>query len=745
MAWTTTLSCAENACDQQSLGALVDGIVAGTVVCDAGCDVLTCDTGTGEVVGLKAAAHSDNAPSLHGKIPHAIASLSSLASLELHGYDLTGTLPAALGSLHNLTTLHIESAPQLSGWIPMSFGSLSALRELHITDTSVAGPVNDTVCMLKELVVLNLDSNDLAHEIVKVPSFVTEFVWTNESSGWNSTGEPQQVEVNRTVLLDKDVFYPLPSCLGDLHGLTSLRLGNNKFYGEIPNSLMGLVGLESVDLQHNLLSGSIPSFLLGGCNTSTTSNTPSSSSTTASFSTPAGGDGFMACTRELPSLRTISLDGNRLSGPLPPTASNSLSMLTVSGNQLTGSLPGSLLNDVTAGLSVLNLNANRLTGTLPLQIASMSNLIAFFADENEFTGELPLPGGRDGKLVVMMASSNSFESVDSTSWCAVFNTETGRPLRCGLSNTNIPCTLECGVSNRASDDIDLNTKCGTSCSCTSNFVSFLGSLSDDDPMTTAFQHVAETVSCPQRNSGDTCEYSCAAGFQPGFVDTDGDAVCAIVSESMEARSALPAHILTCDDGQWQNVDADGLAHGCVEAVCSALTLDDVPHAVAGQCANTPSGLSCEVECLPGYTREGDSNVECVRGTWDVKSTQCVAIADTLDIFRCSAISNAQVANIAQDSCAGTAGYRTVERTTTSTTSMGVFDAPGVNTYSGLISAVQSTGTSFLAEGSVECEYDCAPGYHPNPAAPRVVSCVLGRWEVRETNVMSACKRPKCAC
>ena len=76
-------------------------------------------------------------------------------------------------------------------------------------------------------------------------------------------------------------------------------------------------------------------------------------------------------------------------------------------------------------------------------------------------------------------------------------------------------------------------------------------------------------------------------------------MCDAVLDSSTSASALSSHVVTCVDGAWSHTDADDVGHGCVEAVCAALTLDDVPHAVVGGCSNTPSGHSCLVECLPG--------------------------------------------------------------------------------------------------------------------------------------------------
>ena len=61
---------------------------------------------------------------LSGSIPAELGNLNRLESLSLNNNQLSGTIPAELGNLENLTTLHLSSN-QLSGCVPASLSDVS--------------------------------------------------------------------------------------------------------------------------------------------------------------------------------------------------------------------------------------------------------------------------------------------------------------------------------------------------------------------------------------------------------------------------------------------------------------------------------------------------------------------------------------------------------------------------------------------------------------------------------------------
>ena len=77
---------------------------------------------------------------LSGEIPAELGSLSNLTELDLYDNNLSGEIPAELGSLSNLTRLELGNN-ELSGEIPAELGSLSNLVSLRLSNNELSGCV----------------------------------------------------------------------------------------------------------------------------------------------------------------------------------------------------------------------------------------------------------------------------------------------------------------------------------------------------------------------------------------------------------------------------------------------------------------------------------------------------------------------------------------------------------------------------------------------------------------------------
>ncbi len=189
-------------------------------------------------------------------------------------------------------------------------------------------------------------------------------------------GEWKGVRTNLGRVYDLDVSWnglngPIPSELGNLTFLSSLRLYGNQLSGEIPSEMGDLSNLRYLELNHNQLSGQIPSEL---------------------------GNLFK--------LETLSLQSNRLSGVVPAELSqlSTLKRLWLSSNQLTGTIPAKLGN--LTNLEVLGLSGNQLTGTLPSELTSLSELEWLFLSGNQLTGTIPAELGTLTNLTRLYLSGN---------------------------------------------------------------------------------------------------------------------------------------------------------------------------------------------------------------------------------------------------------------------------------------------------------------------------------------------------
>ncbi len=75
---------------------------------------------------------------LNGIIPPELGSMTNLTTLHLHSNNLTGTIPSELGNLMNLESLRLNTN-QLSGSIPSEFANLTNLEELTLYNNQLSG------------------------------------------------------------------------------------------------------------------------------------------------------------------------------------------------------------------------------------------------------------------------------------------------------------------------------------------------------------------------------------------------------------------------------------------------------------------------------------------------------------------------------------------------------------------------------------------------------------------------------
>jgi len=252
-----------------------------------------------------------------------------VSSIDLSNNNLTGTIPAALGNIANLTSLSLGNN-HLSGSIPTALSSLSNLNALVLGGNQLSGTIPTVLGNLSNLTYLDLSSNQLTGSIPTTlgnAAFInTLFLYNNQLSG------------------------TLPTEIGNLSNLGDLELNNNQLTGSIPASFSTLFSLTYLDLSTNQLSGTIPTTL---------------------------GNLF--------NLNVLNLYGNQFTGTIPTAFSGltSLQNINLSNNQLSGTIPSSL--STIASLTGINLSANQLTGTVPSAFGK-SSYFFFDVSHNLLTG-----------------------------------------------------------------------------------------------------------------------------------------------------------------------------------------------------------------------------------------------------------------------------------------------------------------------------------------------------------------------
>ena len=286
-----------------------------------------------------------------------VAGKPRVVALALGANGLKGELPAAIGDLTALRSLHLQYNKDLTGKIPAELYQLRQLRGLFLGFTALTGELSESLANLTQLDTLDLRTSP--YEL---------------SSSWDGNEKTaRNHRANPTTLSGK-----LPVALGQLRQAKVIDLSHQSFTGELPKELGNLVQLHTLALYGNKLTGEIPVSL-----------------------------------GELRSLRSLSLGKNQLSGALPASLGQlgQLRELLISFNHLSGELPASLGN--LKRLENLNLEHNQLSGKLPEALASLTGLYQLYLNDNRFEGEIPtdFAGAQQPNLLWVNLANNNLSGL----------------------------------------------------------------------------------------------------------------------------------------------------------------------------------------------------------------------------------------------------------------------------------------------------------------------------------------------
>jgi Leucine-rich repeat (LRR) protein len=320
-------------------------------------------------------------------------SAGHVQQIELPWNNLTGTLPAAIGNLTNLTGLYLNGN-QINGGIPVALANLTSLTGLSLQTNDFTGVIPAEFVNLTNLDTFRFDAiNTSATDSTTVclPDGEEIDAWFNAisvkpggavkcSEGFSTCSAVTQIpqsECEALVALYESTDgnnwtrtsnYTLGSkWLGDLtpcdwYGLScqdghlkQMWLFSNNLVGTIPEELGNLQYLQELEIQNNQLSSNIP---------------PELGNMTA--------------------LKTMNLSVNQLTGSIPAELGNltNLTGLTLSNNQLSGIIPAQLGN--LSLVTNLHINNNRLSGSLPPELGNLSSLLVLSINDNLFSGSLPM-------------------------------------------------------------------------------------------------------------------------------------------------------------------------------------------------------------------------------------------------------------------------------------------------------------------------------------------------------------------
>ncbi|XAR51660.1 Non-specific serine/threonine protein kinase [Bertholletia excelsa] len=320
----------------------------------------------------------------------------------------------------------------LQGLLPDSWGSCDNLEMVNFAQNLLAGGISEGFSRCKKLHFLDLSANKLTGELVGkllVPCMVMFDVSGNDLSGsiprFNYSACPPLSSLSAYITepynlssvylsffaqkMQAETALPF---VGDAGSLAVYHnFGGNNFTGPLQSIPVGLDRLGEQTVYaflagENKLSGQFPGELFEKCNrlnslivnVSTNSLSGQIPATIGSMCKSlkyldASGNqisGTMPNSLgDLLSLVTLNLSWNKLQGPIPGSLGqiSVLKFLSLAGNNLSGSIPPSL--GQLHSLEVLDLSFNSLSGAIPKGLVNLRNLTALLLSNNTLSGQIP--------------------------------------------------------------------------------------------------------------------------------------------------------------------------------------------------------------------------------------------------------------------------------------------------------------------------------------------------------------------
>ncbi|XP_066339926.1 receptor-like kinase TMK4 [Miscanthus floridulus] len=234
-----------------------------------------------------------------------------VTGINLVKLHLSGTLPSSLANLTALQSLQLQGNV-LEGDVP-SLARMGSLETLVLDGNAFSALPPDFLEGLPSLLKLSMD--DLPLEPWSIPDAIAGCAMLQTFSASNAS-----------------VSGPFPAVLANLTSLQTLRLSYNNLTGVLPVGLEALGALETLQLNNQRSAGKL--------------------------------SGPIDVVVKLPSLKTLFLQSNSFTGPIPEFDPNSqLETFNVRDNSLTGLVPPSLIGIAT--LQDVTLSNNFLQGPKP--------------------------------------------------------------------------------------------------------------------------------------------------------------------------------------------------------------------------------------------------------------------------------------------------------------------------------------------------------------------------------------------
>ncbi|CAL4905018.1 unnamed protein product [Urochloa decumbens] len=312
---------------------------------------------------------------LKGTVPVSLFNMSLLRTLDLGSNELSGVLPPNIGvTLPRIQFLSLFNC-QIEGAIPLSIGNATGLRVIQLESNILKGTVPPDIGRLKDLQVLNLQSNQLDDKwdkdwpmMVALGNCSRLFALVLSSNRFQGVLPPSLVNLSigiQYILMNENrISGTIPPEIGKFSNLHVLALADNALAGTIPDTIGGLWNMTGLDVSGNNLSGDIPTMLVAN----------------------------------LTQLTFLDLSQNELQGNIPESfgALRNIAILDLSYNQFSGMIPKQVVSPIPSevgrlsSLGILDLSNNRISGEIPQALSQCQVMEYLFLQGNQLV-ELQLP------------------------------------------------------------------------------------------------------------------------------------------------------------------------------------------------------------------------------------------------------------------------------------------------------------------------------------------------------------------
>ncbi|KAK3008280.1 hypothetical protein RJ639_015348 [Escallonia herrerae] len=350
-----------------------------------------------QLTQLKTLALQKN--SLSGPLP-SLSNLTSLEQVFLDGNLFTSIPPDFFLGLTSLQTLSMSDNAKLSSWqIPVSLADSFILRKFSASNSSIIGSMPDFFDSFPNLQDLRLSYNNLTGPLPRsfANSEIQNLWLNNQFIGLSGTIDvlSSMTQLSQ-VWLHQNAFTGRVPDLSNCTNIFDLQLRGNQFTGVLPPTLMSLPKLINISLQNNKLQGPMPVFRDGVQSTLGNNN-----SNSFCLTTPGPCDLQVTALLEVagaigyPMPLAESWDGNNACNGWTSITCDStgknVTIVNFAKQQFSGSISPSFAKLTT--LRSLLLNDNNFTGLIPPSLTTLPQLQVLDVSNNNLSGTVPVfPG-----------------------------------------------------------------------------------------------------------------------------------------------------------------------------------------------------------------------------------------------------------------------------------------------------------------------------------------------------------------